>query len=122
MAGEELGRMIAARLDEIVRDYTEQLGDIREKLGEERALRRVAENTLREGMAEERLRRERAEQERDQLRWELAAIRAGREIPEGVEAAPVSAQAHPDVAGSQTAAQPPQRKTLRDLTRSLFRR
>ena len=122
MAGEELGRMIAARLDEIVRDYTEQLGDIREKLGEERALRRVAESTLREGMEEERLRREQAEQERDQLRWELAAIRAGREIPEGVEAAPVSAQPHPDVASSQTAAQRPQRKALRDLTRSLFRR
>ena len=42
-AGEELGLMIAVRLDEIVRDYTEQLGDIREELGAERARRQMAE-------------------------------------------------------------------------------
>jgi excisionase family DNA binding protein len=120
--GEELGRMIATRLDEIVRDYTEQLGDLREELGAERARRQMAETTLREGMAEEQLRREQAEQERDKLRWELAAIRAGRELPEGVEAAPVSTEPHPDGAVSQTAAQRPQRKTLRDLTRSFFGR
>src|SRR5918997_4783150 len=42
-AGEELARMIAVRLDEIVRDYTEQLGDIREELGAERAKRQMAE-------------------------------------------------------------------------------
>ena len=114
--------MIATRLDEIVRDFMEQLGDIREELGGERARRQMAESTLREGIAEERLRREQAEQERDKLRWELAAIRAGRELPEGGEAAPVRAEEPSDVAGSQTAAQRPQRKTLRDLTRSLFRR
>ena len=121
--GEELGRMIATRLDEIVRDYTEQLGNLREELGAERARRQMAESTLREGMAEERLRREQAEQERDKLRWELAAIRAGRELPEVVEAAPVSTEPHPDIPGSQTAAQRPQRiTTLRDLTRRIFRR
>ena len=42
-AGEELARMIATRLDEIVRDYTEQLGDVREELGAERARRQMAE-------------------------------------------------------------------------------
>ena len=115
--------MIATRLDEIVRDYMEQLGDIREELGAERARRQMAETTLREGMAEQRRRREQAEQERDKLRWELEAIRAGLESSERRKAAPLSpAQLHPDVAGSQTAAQRPQRKTLRDLARSLFRR
>src|SRR4028118_1190226 len=88
-AGEELGRMIATRLDEIVRDYMEQLGDIREELGAERARRQMAETTLREGMAEQRRRREQAEQERDKLRWELEAIRAGLESPERRKAAPV---------------------------------
>jgi excisionase family DNA binding protein len=43
IAGEEMGRMIAARLDEIVRDYAEQLGDLREELGSERAHRQIAE-------------------------------------------------------------------------------
>jgi excisionase family DNA binding protein len=70
-AGEELSRMIAARLDEIVRDYTRQLGDLREELGAERARREVAETTLQEGMAEERRRREEAERERDELREQL---------------------------------------------------
>ena len=36
-ASEELSRMIATRLDEIVRDYTHELGDLREALGAERA-------------------------------------------------------------------------------------
>ena len=70
--------MIAARLDEIVRDYTEQMGTVREELGAERVRRQMAESTLREGMAEERRRREQAEQERDNLRRELEAIRAPR--------------------------------------------
>ena len=42
-AGEELARMIAVRLDEIVRDYTEKLGGLREDLGAERARRQMAE-------------------------------------------------------------------------------
>ena len=122
MTGEELGQMIATRLDEIVRDYMEQLGDIREELGAERARRQMAESTLREGMAEARRRRMEAEQERDKLRWELAAIRAGRELPEWAEATPVKAEPRPEIPGSQPAAQPPQRTTLRDLTRRIFRR
>jgi excisionase family DNA binding protein len=40
-ATEELSRMIATRLDEIVRDYTVQLGDLREELGAERARREI---------------------------------------------------------------------------------
>jgi excisionase family DNA binding protein len=121
-AGEELGQMITIRLEEIVRNYMEQLGDIREELGAERARRQMAESTLREGMAEARRRRVEAEQERDKLRWELAAIRAGRDLPEGAEATPVKAEPRPEFPGSQTAAQPPQRTTLRDLTRRIFRR
>jgi excisionase family DNA binding protein len=87
-AGEELSRMIAARLDEIVRDYTHQLGDLREELGAERARREMAESTLREGMAEQRRRREEAERERDELRRQLYARREPRESPETVEEAP----------------------------------
>ena len=43
IAVEELGRVIAARIDEIGRDYAEQLGDLREQLGSERAHRQIAE-------------------------------------------------------------------------------
>jgi hypothetical protein len=56
-----------------VRDYTHQLGDLREELGTERARREMAETTLREGMDEERRRREAAERERDELREQLYA-------------------------------------------------
>ncbi len=83
-ASEELSRMIATRLDEIVRDYTHELGDLREELGAERVRREMAETTLREGMAEERRRREEAARERDDLRRELHAL---REAPEASEVA-----------------------------------
>ena len=62
-AGEELARMIAVRLDEIVRDYTEQLGDVREELGAERA------------------RRQMAEEKAAALEGELRALREARESP-----------------------------------------
>ena len=120
--GEDMGRMIATRLDELVRDYTERLGNLREELGAERARREMAESTLRDGIAEERLRREQAETERDKLRWELAAIRAGRKLPEDVKAAPVRAQPPSDVAGPHSAAQGLQRLTLRGLSRRIFGR
>ena len=77
--------MIATRLDEIVRDYTHQLGDLREELGAERARREMAESTLREGMEEERRRREQAERERDDLRRELYGLREVPEAPETAE-------------------------------------
>ena len=80
-ASEELSRMIATRLDEIVRDYTHELGDLREELGAERARREMAESTLQEGMAEERRRREEAERERDYLRRELIEEQQGRGQP-----------------------------------------
>jgi excisionase family DNA binding protein len=49
--------------------------EARDELGAERARREVAETTLREGMSEERRRREEAERERDGLRRELFALR-----------------------------------------------
>jgi excisionase family DNA binding protein len=100
-ASEELARMIATRLDEIVRDYTHQLGDLREELGAERARREMAESTLREGMAEERRRREAAERERDDLRRELYARREPRESPETIEEAPERAEPRSATGGTQ---------------------
>ena len=83
--GEELSHMIATRLDEIVRDYTHRLGDLREEVGAERARREMAESTLREGMAEERRRREEAERERDELRRELVGLGRRTEAHEAAE-------------------------------------
>jgi excisionase family DNA binding protein len=100
-ASEELSRMIATRLDEIVRDYTHELGDLREELGAERARREMAESTLREGMAEERRRREEAERERDYLRRELFGLREPRESPQTVEEEPDRAESHPNRVESQ---------------------
>jgi hypothetical protein len=77
--------MIAAHLDEIVRDYTHQLGDLREELGAVRARREMAEATLHDGMAEERRRHEEAERERDGLRRELFALRGREEAHEAAE-------------------------------------
>jgi len=45
-ASEELSRMIATRLDEIVRDYTHELGALREEFGAERARREMAEKRV----------------------------------------------------------------------------
>jgi excisionase family DNA binding protein len=91
-ASEELSRLIAARLDEIVRDYTHELGDLREELGAERARREMAESTLREGMAEERRRREEAERERDDLRRELFPRSDPRESPQAAREEPERAE------------------------------
>ena len=100
-ASEELSRMIAARLDEIVRDYTHELGDLREELGAERARREMAETTLREGMAEERRRREEAERERDGLRRELFALRGREEVHETAEEQQGRGEARPATGGAQ---------------------
>src|SRR5215212_9952445 len=62
-------------VQELLRPFVSELGEIREELGAERARREMAEATLREGMAEERRRREEAERERDELRRELFARR-----------------------------------------------
>jgi excisionase family DNA binding protein len=106
-ASEELSRMIATRLDEIVRDYTHELGDLREELGAERARREMAESTLREGMAEERRRREEAERERDDLRRELYALRDLRESPQTVAEEPERAGPRPATGETQEGAQRP---------------
>ena len=106
-ASEELSRMIAARLDEIVRDYTHQLGDLREELGAERARREMAESTLHEGMAEERRRREEAERERDELRRELYGLREVPEPPETVEEVPERAEPRSATGGAQEGARRP---------------
>ena len=100
-AGEELTRMIATRLDEIVRDYTRQLGDLREALGAERARREMAEATLREGMAEERRRREEAERERDELRRELHARGRQQETHEAAQEQQGRGQHRSATAGAQ---------------------
>jgi excisionase family DNA binding protein len=108
-ASEELSRMIAARLDEIVRDYPHELGTLREELGAERARREMAEATLREGMAEEQRRREEAERERDELRQELHALRVRepRESPEMGEEQQGRGQPHSDAPDAQEGVQRP---------------
>jgi excisionase family DNA binding protein len=106
-ASEELSRMIATRLDEIVRDYTHELGALREELGAERARREIAETTLREGMAEEQRRREEAERERDDLRRELYALRAPRQSPQTVEKEPERTEPRPVTVESQESVQRP---------------
>src|SRR5215208_5604124 len=68
-------------VQELLRPFVSELGEIREELGAERVRREMAESTLRDGMAEERRRREEAERERDELRRELHALREPREPP-----------------------------------------
>jgi excisionase family DNA binding protein len=102
--GEELSRMIATHLDEIVRDYTHQLGDLRDELGDERARREMAESTLQEGMTEERLRREDAERERDDLRQELYVL---RRPPKATETAEQEAEPHSATEEAQEGARRP---------------
>jgi excisionase family DNA binding protein len=106
-ASEEISRMIATRLDEIVRDYTHEAGDLREELGAERARREMAESTLREGMAEERRLREEAERESDDLRRELYALREPRESPETAAEASEGAEPRPGTEGVQGAQRRP---------------
>ncbi len=92
-AGEELARMIATRLDEIVRNHTEQLGNVREELGAERARRQMAE--------------ERAEA----LEGELQELREARESRES-EAGPGPTQdPTPAPGGPHAATEAPQRRS-----------
>jgi len=72
-------------VQELLRPFVSELGKVREELGAERARRKMAEFTLRDGMDEERRRREEAERERDELRRELHALREPRESPETAE-------------------------------------
>jgi len=93
-------------VQELLRPFVSELGEIREELGAERAHREMAETTLREGMAEERRRREEAERERDELRRELYALRESQESPETVEEEP-EAEPRPAPGGAQEGAQRP---------------
>jgi excisionase family DNA binding protein len=82
-----------AFVQELLRPFVNELGQVREELGAERVRREMAETTLHEGMAEERRRREEAERERDALRRELYALREAPESPEiaGASDAPTDA-------------------------------
>jgi hypothetical protein len=96
-----------ARESDVSPGPTSELGEVREELGAEQARRELAESTLREGMAEERRRREEAERERDELRRELYAPREPRESPKTVEAEPERAEPRSDAPGAQEAVQRP---------------
>jgi excisionase family DNA binding protein len=86
---------------------TGDLEEIREELGTERTRREMAESTLREGMDEERRRREEAERERDDLRRELYAHREPRESPETVEEEPERAEPNSATGEAQEGTQRP---------------
>src|SRR5215213_5736702 len=100
-------------VQELLRPFVSELGEVREELGAERARREMAETTLREGMAEERRRREEAERERDELRRELHALREPRESP-------VTASETPDGAEPQSAAGEAQGGVRRPWWRRVF--
>jgi hypothetical protein len=85
-------------------DPASELGEVRDELGAERARREMAESTLREGMAEERRRREEAERERDGLRRELYGLREDPESSEPGEEQQGRGQPHPAAGGTQEGA------------------
>jgi hypothetical protein len=89
-----------AFVQELLRPFVNELGEVREELGAERVRREMAETALREGMAEERRRREEAERERDDLRRELYGLREAPESPEspGPSETPTSAEEPPQAA------------------------
>jgi excisionase family DNA binding protein len=102
-----------AFVQELLRPFVNELGQVREELGAERVRREMAETTLHEGMAEERRRREDAERERDELRRELYALREAPESPD----IPVPSDAPTDA--SAEAQEPTERQEER---RGWFRR
>ena len=80
---------------------TEAAERVEDELDTERARREMPESTLREGMAEERQRREEAERERDDLRQELYALREARESSQTAEEEPERAEPRPATGGAQ---------------------
>src|SRR5215207_6357009 len=94
-------------VQELLRPFVSELGEVREQLGAERARREMAESTLKEGMAEERRRREAAERERDELRRELYALREPRESSEPGEEQQGRGEPRPDTVESQEPVQKP---------------
>ena len=81
--------------------------EARDELGAERVRREVAETTLREGMSEERRRREEAERERDRLRRELFALRGREASHEAAEGQQGRGQPQSTTGGAQAGAQRP---------------
>jgi excisionase family DNA binding protein len=92
-------------VQELLRPFVSELGEIREELGAERVRREMAETTLREGMAEEQRRREEAERERDDLRRELHALREPRQSPQTAEEEPGRAEPRSDAPSAQGSVQ-----------------
>jgi excisionase family DNA binding protein len=105
----EARRLLAAALERIPAieapqeppEDAETVEEARDELGAERVRREVAETTLREGMSEERRRREEAERERDGLRRELFAIRGREASHEAAEGQQGRGQPHPATEGAQ---------------------
>jgi excisionase family DNA binding protein len=94
-------------VQELLRPFVSELGEIREELGAERVRREMAESTLREGMAEEQRRREEAERERDDLRRELYALREAPEATETAEEQQGRGEARSSVGEAQEGARRP---------------
>jgi excisionase family DNA binding protein len=94
-------------VQELLRPFVSELGEIREELGAERARREMAEATLREGMDEERRRREEAEGERDALRRELFALRQQRESSDAADEQQGRGETHPATGEAQESARRP---------------
>jgi hypothetical protein len=112
----EARRLLAAALERIpaqleapqeASEDAETVEEAPDKLGTERARREMAETTLREGMAEERRRREEAERERDKLRRQLYARREPGESPETVDEQQGRGQPRSDAPGPQGGARRP---------------
>jgi DNA-binding Lrp family transcriptional regulator len=82
-------------------------GEVQDELGDERARRVMAESTLREGMAEQRRRREEAERERDELRRELHAHGRQQQAHEATEEQQGRGQHRSATGGAQEGARRP---------------
>jgi excisionase family DNA binding protein len=104
-------------VQELLRPFVSELGEIREELGAERVRREIAESTLYEGMAEEQRRREEAERERDDLRRKLYALGVPRQSPQTGEEQQGRGVPHSDAPGAPEAVH---RSTGRSLWRRIF--
>jgi hypothetical protein len=107
-------RLLAAALERIppqleappeARESTQQTVEQEQEIDTERARRKMAESTMREGMDEERWRREEAERERDELRRELFALRQQPGASETAEEQQGRGEPRPDAPGPQEGAQ-----------------
>jgi colicin import membrane protein len=115
---DDLRRQLEASGDE--RESPETV-EAEQELGTERARHQMAESTMREGMDEERWRREEAEREHDDLRRELSALRRRqRESPQTAPEAPEGAEPRSYAPGTQEATQRPQGGGLRGLRRRIL--